>query len=98
MSTILAERLSAAATIQTVGLTQLSRRQTTAMTAKNSAASPWQAAYEGRTLRAVSLYAARTGSPLRSRSRASGVREVRRRTRRGHQALPPARPVGVANA
>jgi hypothetical protein len=92
MSTILAERLSGTAIIQTAGITHLPRRQTTAMTAKKSAASPWQATHESQTLRAVSLYAARLGRVLRSRSRASPVREVRRRTRRGHQALPPQGP------
>src|SRR5882757_229138 len=61
--------------------------QTTPMTAKKSAASPWEAAHESQTLRAVSLYAARLGSPLRSRSRTSRVREVRRRARDAHQPL-----------
>jgi hypothetical protein len=64
------------------------RRHTTPMTAKKSTASPWEAAHESQTLRAVSLYAARLDRPLRSRSRASRVREVRRRTRGAHQALP----------
>ena len=48
----------------------------------------WEAAHESQTLRAVSLYAARLGRPLRSRSRASRVREVRRRARGNYQPLP----------
>src|SRR5258708_21479986 len=68
------------------------RRQTTPMTAKKSTASPWEAAHEGQTLRAVSLYAARLDRPLRSRSRTSLVREVRRRARDAHQPLPTRRP------
>src|ERR1700738_3788538 len=58
------------------------------MTAKRFTASPWEAAHESKTLRAVSLYAARFGRPLRSRSRASCMREVRPRKSGGHQALP----------
>jgi hypothetical protein len=98
MSTILAERLSAAATIQTVGLTQLSRRQTTAMTAKNSAASPWQAAREGQTLRA--------GVPIRRENwQPTAIpkpRFTRARNATSHKAwspsTTPAKPVGVENA
>jgi hypothetical protein len=63
-------------------------RQTTPMTAKTSTASPWEAAHESQTLRAVSLCAARLGRPLRSRSHASRVREVRRRARDAYQPLP----------
>jgi hypothetical protein len=63
------------------------RRQTTPMTVKKSTASPWEAAHESQTLRAVSLYAARLGRPLRSRSRTSRVCEVRRRARDAHQPL-----------
>src|ERR1700730_9323995 len=58
------------------------------MTAKSSTASPWEAAHESKTLRAVSLYAARLGQLLRSRSRTSRLREVRPRKRSGQQALP----------
>jgi hypothetical protein len=79
------KRLSASAIIPTVGY--VPRRQTTPMTAKKSTASPWEAAHEGQTLRAVSLYAARLDRPLRSRSRTSLVREVRRRARDAHQPL-----------
>ena len=79
-------KLSASAVIPTVGY--VPRRQTTAMTAKKSAASPWEAAHESQTLRAMSLYAARLDRPLRSRSRTSRVREVRRRARDAHQPLP----------
>src|ERR1700730_4243409 len=60
---------------------------TSAMTAKTSA-SPRETAHESETLRAVSLYAARLDRPLRSRSRASRLREVRRRARIACQALP----------
>ena len=81
------KRLSTSATIPTVGITYVPRRQTTPMTVMKSTASPWEAAHESQTLRAVSLYAARLGSPLRSRSRTSRVREVRRRARDAHQPL-----------
>src|SRR5260370_29735959 len=63
-------------------------QQTTPTTAKTSTASPWEAAHESQTLRAVSLCAARPGRPLRSRSRASRVREVRQRARGNYQPLP----------
>ena len=81
-------RFSATAMIPTVGITCVPRRQTTPMTAKKSAASPWEAAHESQTLRKVSLHAARPGGPLRSRRRTSRVRGVRRQTRGERQALP----------
>src|ERR1700682_1035723 len=80
------KRLSAGATIPTVGC--VPRRQPTPITAKESTASPWEAAHESQTLRTVSLYAARLGRPLRFRSRTSRVREVRRRASDAYQPLP----------
>ena len=82
------KRSSAAAIIPTVAITCVPRRQTTPMTAKKSAASPWEAAHESQTLRAVSLYAAGLDRPLRSRCHTSRVREVRWRTTGSRQALP----------
>jgi hypothetical protein len=77
MSTIPAKQIERDRKIPTVGITYLPRRQTTPMTAKKSAALPWETAHESQTLHAVSLCAARLGRPLRSRSCTSRVREVR---------------------
>src|SRR5260370_7889377 len=55
---------------------------------KKSCVAAWGAANESQTLRAVSIYAERLDRPLRSRSRTSRVREVRRRAGDAHQPLP----------
>src|ERR1700676_2211377 len=53
----------------------------------NHAQAAKEATYESQALRAVPLCTARLGRPLRSRSRVSRVREVRRRARDDHQSL-----------
>jgi hypothetical protein len=90
MSAIPAKKIERNCEIPTVGIAYAPCRQTTLMTAKKSTASPSEAAHESQTLCAVSLYAARLDRPLRSRSRTSRVRKVRRRTKGSyaHQALP----------
>src|SRR5262245_34851074 len=63
------------------------RTDTTPMPTNTTATSPWGTACESQTLRRVPLWAARLGRSLRSRSYASFVCEVRRRTTGVHQPL-----------
>src|SRR5258705_10975095 len=48
----------------------------------------WEVAHESETLRPVPVHAARPGGSLRSRSRTSRVRAVRRRTKDAREVLP----------
>jgi hypothetical protein len=82
------KRLNATVTNPAVGITYPFLRQTTPVTARKSAASPREPTHESQALHTMSLCAARSVRSLRSRSRASPVREMRRRTSGEQQPLP----------